>query len=97
MADSIDITKIAQLSNLTLDLKEAATLKSQFKATLKVVDQLNQLDTSKLEATPQVTGLENRLREDVVDLSRCLSQKQALQNATNTHQGYFVVSALIES
>jgi aspartyl/glutamyl-tRNA(Asn/Gln) amidotransferase C subunit len=97
MADSIDITKIAQLSNLTLDLKEAATLKSQFKATLKVVDQLNQLDTSKVEATPQVTGLENRLREDAVDLSRCLSQKQALQNATNTHQGYFVVPALIES
>lgn len=97
MADSINITKIAHLSNLTLESQEAATLKSQFTQTLKVVDQLNHLDTSKVEATPQVTGLTNRFREDVIDLSRCLSQKQALKNAANTHQGYFVVPALIES
>ena len=74
---------------------EEKTLEKGFEQTLKVIDQLNELDTSQVKPTSQVTGLTNVWREDKVDKSRMLTQKQALSNAKKTHKGYFVVPAVI--
>lgn len=95
MGKKIDPQHLAKLTNVTLTDSESATLAQQFTATLETISTLNQLDTSEIEATPQVTNLNNVLREDVVDTSRTFTQTQALANAPKTHQGYFVVEAVI--
>ncbi len=86
---------IAQLSAIPVSEKEAATLADGFTTTLGVVENLNRIDTTGIEPTNQVTGLENILRDDVVTPERMFTQEQALQNAKRTHNGYIVVDQLI--
>lgn len=95
MAKKIDPNHLAKLTNVTLLPDEAATLADQFSSTLDTISTLNQLDTTNIEATPQVTDLYNVYRDDVVDTSRTFSQSQALAGAPKTHNGYFVVGAVI--
>ncbi len=87
---------IAQLSNIPITEEEAVNLQTAFEETLKTVSTLHEVDVTGVEATHQVTGLENVLREDVVDDSRTFSQEEALANAKVTDKGYFVVPRIIE-
>jgi aspartyl/glutamyl-tRNA(Asn/Gln) amidotransferase C subunit len=95
MGKKIDPRHLAKLTNITLSDEEAATLSKQFASTLETISTLNQLDISHSEATPQVTKLRNVFREDIIDTSRTFTQEQALANAPKTHQGYFLVEAVI--
>lgn len=95
MAKTIDPKHLAKLTNIPLTDQEAKTLTQQFSATLDTISTLNELDTQSIEATPQVTNLTNVYRDDVIDLTRTFSQEQALQNAKKTHNGYFVVEAVV--
>ena len=90
----VDVKHLAKLAQMEVTEKEEKTLEKGFEQTLKVIDQLNELDTSQVKPTSQVTGLTNVWREDKVDKSRMLTQKQALSNAKKTYKGYFVVPAI---
>lgn len=89
----IDIQRVAKLASIPLSDQEAAKLEKQLDETLDYVTQLNKLDTKNVEPTSQVTGLENVTRDDVVTPS--LSQEKALKNAKRTHNGFFVVDAVL--
>jgi len=91
----IDPAHLAKLSSLTLSSAQIQKLAQQFTDTLNVVANLNQLDTLKIEPTFQVTGQVNRFREDIIDPSSVLTQKEALSNAAKTHHGYFVVPGVL--
>ena len=69
----------------------------QVGVTVAYVSKLQELPTDGVIETSQVTGLENVMREDVVDESRMFSQVEALKNATHTHNGFFVVDAVLEA
>lgn len=86
---------IAQLANIPITQDEEQKLSHAFSQTLEVVAHMSQLDTTSIEPTHQVTGLENVFREDQVDEGRMFSQSQALANATQQHDGYFVVKQVI--
>ncbi len=90
------IKNVSQLANIPISDKEAISLSNAFNETLKVVDQLQTIDTTNIEPTHQVTGLENRLREDVVNQSQSFTQEEALSNASKTYKGYFVVPRIID-
>ena len=90
----VDVKHLAKLAQMEVTEKEEKTLEKGFEQTLKVIDQLSELDTSQVKPTSQVTGLTNVWREDKVDKSRMLTQKQALSNAKKTYKGYFVVPAI---
>lgn len=90
------VAHIAHLANIPVTDSEKKMLAEAFNETLDVVDQLQQLDTSNVPTTHQVTGLENVTRNDVVNEKRMLSQDEALANATRKHNGYFVVPQVIE-
>ena len=92
----VDVQHLAKLAQMQVTPEEGKTLEKGFEQTLKVIDQLNELDTSKVKPTSQVTGLTNVLREDKVDKSRMLTQEQALSNAKKTYKGYFMVSAIFK-
>lgn len=71
------------MANLPLDDKLAEKLQKELDATVKLVDELTDLDLSNVQATSQVTGQINVMRKDVVDKSRILPVK-----------GYFTVKAI---
>jgi len=62
----VDVQHLAKLAQMQVTPEEGKTLEKGFEQTLKVIDQLNELDTSKVKPTSQVTGLTNVLREDKV-------------------------------
>lgn len=64
-----DVRHLAQLSSLQLSDDEVADLQVDLKNILNYIDQLAELDTTGVEPTYQVTGLENIWRDDVIDVS----------------------------
>ena len=92
-----EVKKIGKLANLKLQDNEINLFADQFTQTIKVVNELNEIDTSSLNATYQVNGLSNVTRADEVDTSRVLPQEVALREAKKTHNGFFVVERLIDS
>lgn len=87
----MDIQHVARLANLVLDAKEQNLFAPQLTAILAFVSKLQKVSTKNVEPMAQVTGLTNVFREDVIDTSRMLTQEQALRNAKETKNGYFVV------
>lgn len=61
-----DVRHLAQLSNIQLTDPEVEDLQVDLANIVNYIDQLNELDTSGVEPTYQVTGLENVWRDDVV-------------------------------
>lgn len=94
-AVTIDITRVSELANIPLTEKEKEKLTKELTQTLDYITDLNTIDTKHVEPTSQVTGLTNILRGDTAAPS--LSQDQALQNAKETHNGFFKVSAILET
>ena len=89
------VAHIAVLANIPITQAEEKKLADGFTTTLGVVDKLSSVDTQQVEATHQVTGLENIFREDQVDPSRMFSQKDAIRNAKRTYKGFIVVDQII--
>lgn len=93
---SKDMVKhMSLLSKIPVTEKEETDLADGFNKTLKVVDELFDVDVKNVEPTHQVTGLENVFREDKVDEKKMLSQEKALSGTKNKHNGYFVVPQIL--
>ena len=88
-----DVRKIAELSNLNLTEDEVNKFARLFTDTLEYMDKLNELDTSEVKETYQVTGLTNVFQEDGED---SLSQDDALSNAKEEVDGHFATEAVFE-
>lgn len=84
---------IAKLSRLSISDKESQIADQLAQAT-DYVQVLNELDTSKIIPTYQVNNKKNDLRDDTVGQS--FSQNEALSQAPQSHDGYFVTSATIK-
>jgi aspartyl-tRNA(Asn)/glutamyl-tRNA(Gln) amidotransferase subunit C len=75
-----DVRHLAQLSNLQLSEQEVSDLQLDLGNILNYIDQLAELDTTGVEPTYQVTGLENVWRDDAVDTGN-VSREQLLELA----------------
>lgn len=90
----IDVAHISQLANLSLTDEETGRFEKQLEKTLDFVKILEQVNTEDVKPTFQVTGLENVTRDD--NSKPSLSQKEALENAKNTQDGFIKVKAVLE-
>lgn len=90
----IDIKHIAKLAHLQLSEEEEKKIAPQLAAVLDYVSKLQNVPTENIEPTSQVTGLVNAFREDEVDTTRMLSQKQALSNAAAAYKGFVKVKII---
>mgnify|MGYP000351084488 FL=1 len=62
-----DVHHLAQLSSLQLSDSEVENLRADLENIINYINQLNEVDTSGVEPTYQVTGLENVWRGDEID------------------------------
>lgn len=93
---SSTVHHIAVLANIPVSPDEEQKLAKGFTTTMNVVDQLKTADTSNTQPLHQVTGLWNVFREDEVDAPRMFTQEQACMNAKQTHNGFIVVSQVLD-
>jgi aspartyl-tRNA(Asn)/glutamyl-tRNA(Gln) amidotransferase subunit C len=91
-----EVLKIAKLAKLKLKSTEVKKFRNQLTSVIDYIDQLKEINTSNIAPTSQTTGLTNSLRKDKKGSYKGLSQKQALSGTENTHNGYFVVPAVLE-
>ena len=61
-----DVQRLASLSSLHLSDDEAQALQGDLERIIKYIEQLGELDTTGVEPTYQVTGLENVWRDEEV-------------------------------
>ena len=100
MSQQIDLSTTkhtALLANLPVDDHLLKQLQQDFDKTIDYVSIISKLNTTHTQETHHVTGLENIFRSDKIDKDRILTQKEALSNSSNSHQGYFVVPSVIET
>jgi aspartyl-tRNA(Asn)/glutamyl-tRNA(Gln) amidotransferase subunit C len=90
-----DVAHVATLGRLGLDAEERERIGKELEVILEHISRLQQVDTSAVPETAQVSELTNVLREDVPAPS--LSAELALRNAAAVESGYFVVGAIQES
>ena len=90
----IDIDKVAKLANLSLDEREKKVFTPKLSETIDYIEKLEEIDTSVIEPTSQVTDLENVTRDDIAQPS--LTQENALKNAKSTYNGFIMTEAILE-
>jgi len=90
-----DVRHVAMLARLGLEPGEEDYYAEQLSGILGHIERLREVDTEAIPPTAQVVPLENRTRADV--LGPCLTQEQALANAPEARDGYFVVKAIQEA
>lgn len=89
-----DLEHVAKLARIKLSDQERTVFLPQLESILEYLDKLNQVDTSKISPSFQVTKFTNVFRSDVVKPS--LDQKSALTQASKTHDAYFLAPKTID-
>ncbi|MCI4625605.1 MAG: Asp-tRNA(Asn)/Glu-tRNA(Gln) amidotransferase subunit GatC [Candidatus Magnetoovum sp. WYHC-5] len=89
-----EVNYIAQLARLSLTDDETHTYLKQLNDILLYMAKLDELDTSKVEPTCHVLGLENVHREDEEFPS--LSKEEALLNSPDKNDSFYKVPKIIE-
>lgn len=91
-----DVLYVAALSKIALDDTEAEAFTKELDAILGYVRSLEQVDTTGLVPTYQVTGLTNIMRDDVV-ADYGVSTEALLQNAPRTRDNHIEVPKVLGS
>lgn len=86
------VKHIAKLAQLDLTEKEIEKFQKQLSDILDYVSQLDELDTTGVEPTSQVTGLENVFQEDETKPS--LTQKEVLSGAKEKQNNFFKIKKI---
>lgn len=93
MIDERTVVHVARLSRLELSEEERERFRHQLGEILAYVRRLDALDLTGVPPTAHVRPMANVLRDDEVCPS--LTQEEALANAPEVQQGYFVVPPVI--
>ena len=88
-----EVEHVAQLARLDLTQPEKKVFAEQLSQVLTFVGQLQDVATEGIPLTASVVEQESMLRED--SPREGLSQKKALSNAPQAHDGFFVVPKII--
>ncbi len=89
-----DVKKLARLSALDITEPEADAFRGELEAILEFVRQLDAVDTTGLEPTYQVNGLENVMRDDAV-IDYGLDRDALLANAPASQDGHIKVPKVL--
>ena len=89
------VLHIAKLCNLTLSEEEITRLSALLTETLDYINVLDELDTSDIPETFQVTGLTNIFMQ-ADEAPTTLSKEATLSNAKEVIKGMFATQAVFE-
>ena len=88
-----DVQYVAKLARLEVTDQEVAKYTQQLANILEYVEQLNKLDTSKVEPLTHPLDVKNVFRPD--ELKPSLTQVEVLSNAPEPQSGHFKVPKIM--
>ena len=89
-----EVLDTAELARLEFEESELDKFTEQLGRILEYIEDLNELDTEKIEPTSHVLELSTPLREDKVE--QLITSDDALKNAPESEDDFFVVPKVIE-
>ena len=89
-----EVEHVAWLARLELADEEKERLTTQLNELMVHFEKLQQLDTTEVAPTSHSIPVSNVFREDAV--GPCLALDEAVSNAPETRDGYFVVPQVVE-
>lgn len=92
--DSETVDKIAHLARLEVTPEEKETLIQDMSRILDFMAKLNEVDTEGVEPLIYMTHEVNALRED--EVRQTITHEEALKNAPEHNEDYFLVAKVIE-
>lgn len=96
MLDSKQVKHIADLARLDLGEEEIQEMSEKLSDVLNYIEKLQEVDTTDVEPTAQVTGLENVVREDEVEEWDEQEVKSALDQFPDAEDGEVKVRRVLE-
>ena len=93
LISSGDVEYVAKLAHLHLDETEKKDMETKLGSILGYMQQLQQIDTSGVEATTHVLPLANVFREDIV--GETLDTEKALAQAPERDGNYYKVPKIL--
>lgn len=88
------VKHVAKLANLPITSEEEEKYSEQLSNILDYFEQLNNVDTSNVEPIFNISDQSNVMAED--EVSTNLSQEEALLNAPQKRNGFFVTKGIFE-
>jgi aspartyl-tRNA(Asn)/glutamyl-tRNA(Gln) amidotransferase subunit C len=92
--DSATVKRVARLARIKVDDGDLPRLAGELNTILSFVEQLNEVDVSKVEPMTSVVAMEMRKRPDVVTDGQC--PKQVTMNAPASEDDFFMVPKVVE-
>ena len=89
------LDKMAKLARLAINDNERAQLRTEMSEILTWVETLNEINTEKVEPLIHMSSEINRMREDKIEYQ--LSQNEALSNAPQVKEDFFIVPKVIDT
>src|SRR5258708_6358959 len=90
-----DTLRVAHLAKLDLTQQEIDKFTPQIAAVIELMSELGEVNTKEILPTAQTTNLENILRDDITDMTKVLTQDEALSGTENTKNGFVVVPQIL--
>ncbi|MCM0042802.1 MAG: Asp-tRNA(Asn)/Glu-tRNA(Gln) amidotransferase subunit GatC [Algoriphagus sp.] len=92
--DQATLQKIAHLARLHFDAQAAEKMSKDLSQVLEWVEQLQEVDTEKVQPLTNMCAEINAFRAD--EIGEGLTQDQALKNAPRQDNGFFIVPKVME-
>ena len=92
--DKDKIKHVAKLARISLDEKKTDSLTKDLSSIFKFIEQLNELDTKKVEPLTSILNEPLRSREDEINDGKI--KDQILENSPNKNEEFFIVPKVIE-
>ncbi len=91
---SSDVRHVAKLAELDFSDEEVEKITPQLDKILDHVARISTVDTEGVSSTSHVMDINNVLRED--EVTKPVSQEEALKNATHKKDGYFKAPRILK-
>ena len=88
------VKHISKLSRISIDDQKAKKLEKDLNSIFKWIEQLNQLDTKKVEPLSSIAQTTLRFRKDQIKTKNI--REDILKNSPKENKDYFVVPKVVE-
>tara|TARA_S200000501_G_C20348934_1_gene536700 strand:- start:17 stop:304 length:288 start_codon:yes stop_codon:yes gene_type:complete len=92
--DKEKIKQVAKLARISVDEGKANNLSKDLNSIFKFIEQLNELDTEKVEPLTSILNQSLRSRND--EISDGKIREKILKNSPNKNEEFFVVPKVVE-
>ena len=92
--DKDKIKHISKLARISLDSKKTDTLAKDLSSIFKFIEQLNEINTEKIEPLSSILNEPLRSREDIVNDGKI--REKILKNSPQKNEEFFIVPKVVE-